>query len=150
MSEKVDATDGAGTSEPGIAVVRGFNEALTRGDVPGMLDFLDPEVEWRAPESVPWGGTFHGHEGFREFLGRLSEQPAEFRRELGQYLDVGDHVVVLLRQMGRPRGGSAEYDVPEVHVRTVRDGKVVDFEGYFDTATVLRTLRLRPRAETRT
>jgi ketosteroid isomerase-like protein len=56
MSEKVDATDGAGTSEPGIAVVRGFNEALTRGDVPGMLDFLDPEVEWRAPESVPWGG----------------------------------------------------------------------------------------------
>jgi 8-hydroxy-5-deazaflavin:NADPH oxidoreductase len=52
---------------------------------------------------------------------------------------------VLLRQMGRPKGGDTEYDVPEVHVWTVRDGKVVDFEGSFDTATVLRTLQLQPR-----
>ena len=101
-------------------------------------------------ESLPWGGTFHGHEGVREFLAKVFEQPAEFRRELGEYLDVGDRVVVLLRQMGRPKGGNTEYDVPEVHVWTVRNGKIVDFEGYFDTATVLRTLQLSPRAEVRT
>jgi uncharacterized protein len=150
MSEQAKATQAAGGSAPGLAVVRGFNEALTRGDVPGMLDFLDPQVEWRAPASVPWGGNFHGHEGFREFLGKLFEQPAEFSRELGEYLDAGERVVVLLRQMGRPKGGDTEYDVPEVHVWTVRDGKIVEFEGYFDTATVLRTLQLQPKAEART
>ena len=69
-------------SSPGVAVVRGFNDALARGDVGGMLDFLDPELEWRAPESVPWGCTFRGHEGFREFVGKLLDQPAEFRREM--------------------------------------------------------------------
>jgi uncharacterized protein len=127
-----------------VAVVRGFNDALARGDVAGMVDFLDPQVEWRAPESVPWGGTFRGHEGFREFLGKILEQPAEFRREMLEYLDVGERVVVLLRQMGRPKGGDTEYDVAEVHVWTVRDGKIVDFEGSFDTATVLRTLQLQP------
>jgi uncharacterized protein len=62
-----------------------------------------------------------------------------------EYLDVGERVVVLLRQMGRPKGGDTEYNVPEVHVWTVRDGKIVDFEGSFDTATVLRTLQLQPR-----
>ena len=150
MDDQPSATDGTDTSEPGIAVVHGFNDALARGDVPGMLAFLDPQVEWRAPESLPWGGTFHGHAGVREFLAKVFEQPAEFRRELGEYLDVGDRVVVLLRQMGRPKGGNTEYDVPEVHVWTVRNGKIVDFEGYFDTATVLRTLQLSPRAEART
>jgi hypothetical protein len=145
MTETTTATEAAGNGVPGIAVVRGFNDALARGDVPGMVDFLDPRVEWRAPESVPWGGTFRGHEGFREFLGEILDQPAEFRREMLEYLDFGERVVVLLRQMGRPKGGDTEYDVPEVHVWTVRDGKIVDFEGSFDTATVLRTLHLQPR-----
>lgn len=145
MNEPTKATEAASKDEPGVAVVRGFNDALARGDVAGMADFLDPHVEWRAPESVPWGGTFRGHEGFREFLGKLSVQPAEFRREILEYLHAGERVVVLLRQMGRRKGGDTEYDVPEVHVWTVRDGKIVDFEGSFDTATVLRTLHLQAR-----
>jgi ketosteroid isomerase-like protein len=145
MNEAINTTGAASKGEPGIDVVHGFNDALARGDVDGMVDFLDPEVEWRAPESVPWGGTFRGRDGFREFLGKIVDQPAEFRREMLEYLDAGERVVVLLRQMGRPKAGDAEYDVPEVHVWTVRDGKIVDFEGSFDTATVLRTLRLRPR-----
>jgi uncharacterized protein len=145
MNERTKTTEATTVGESGIAVVRGFNDALARGDVAGMVDLLDSQVEWRAPESVPWGGTFRGHEGFREFLGKVLEQPAEFRREMLEYLDAGERVVVLLRQMGRPKGGDTEYDVPEVHVWTVRDGKVVEFEGLFDTATVLRTLQLQPR-----
>jgi uncharacterized protein len=145
MNETTETTKTANKGEPGIAVVRGFNDALARGDVAGMVDLLDSQVEWRAPESVPWGGTFRGHEGFREFLGKVLEQPAEFRREMLEYLDAGGRVVVLLRQMGRPKGGDTGYDVPEVHVWTVRDGKIVEIEGLFDTATVLRTLQLQPR-----
>jgi hypothetical protein len=38
MSEQAKATQAAGGSAPGLAVVRGFNDALTRGDVPGMLE----------------------------------------------------------------------------------------------------------------
>jgi ketosteroid isomerase-like protein len=132
-------------SSRNVGVVRGFNDALAQGDMGGMLDFLDPQLEWRAPESVPWGGTFHGREGFREFVGKLLDQPVEFRREMLEYLDAGDRIVVLLRQMGRRKGSDTEYDVPEVHIWTIRDGKIVDFEGSFDTATVLRTLQLEPR-----
>jgi hypothetical protein len=132
-------------SSRNVGVVRGFNDALAQGDMGGMLDFLDPQLEWRAPESVPWGGTFHGREGFREFVGKLLDQPVEFRREMLEYLDAGERIVVLLRQMGRRKGSDTEYDVPEVHIWTIRDSKIVDFEGSFDTATVLRTLQLEPR-----
>lgn len=129
----------------GVAVVRGFYAALERGDVPGMLELLDPQLKWRAPESVPWGGTFDGRKGFREFLGKLLAQPADFGREIVDWIDAGPRVVTLLRQRGRRKGADAGYDVAEVWVWTVRGGKIVDFEGYFDTATVLETLHLPPR-----
>src|SRR5260370_1259473 len=135
MSENVNTTEAALNGEPGIAVVGGFNEALARGDVAGMLDFLDPKVEWRAPESLPWGGTFHGHDGFREYLGKLREQPADFRRELLEYLDAGERVVALLRQMGQRKRGDTDYDVPEVHASRVRGGQIAHSERSFDTPT---------------
>jgi ketosteroid isomerase-like protein len=93
---------------------------------------------------VPWGGTFRGREGFRDFLAKVFDQPAEFRREILEYLAVGERVVVLLRLMGSPARDDAGFEVPEVHLWTVRDGKVVAFEGIFDTATVMRDLRLQP------
>ena len=129
-------------SSRNVGVVRGFYEAE---DVPAMLEFLDPQVEWRAPESLPWGGTFRGHDGYRDFFEIVVDQIAEFRREMLEYLDAGERVVVLLRQMGRRTGNDAEYDVPEVHVETIRHGKIVDFEGSFDIATALRTPQQHPR-----
>jgi ketosteroid isomerase-like protein len=119
-----------------VAVVRGFYEAV---DVPAMLEFLDPQIEWRGPESLPWGGTFRGHDGFREFLAIVADQIIEPRREKQEYLNVGERVVVLLRSIGRAKGGTG-WDLPEVHVWTVRHGKALSFENYVDTAIVLCTL----------
>ena len=129
-------------SSRNVGVVRGFYEAE---DVPAMLEFLDPQVEWRAPESLPWGGTFRGHDGYRDFFEIVVDQIAEFRREKQVYLDAGERIVVLLRSVGRPKGGT-EWDVPEVHVWTVRDGKALDMETYVDTAIVLRALPPQPTA----
>jgi ketosteroid isomerase-like protein len=135
-------TDASSNTEPGLAAVRGFYDAVAAGDVEAVLDLLDPEVEWRAPESLPWGGTFHGHDGVREFFARIIDQPAEFGREVQEYLEVGDRVVVLLRTFGRRKEGDGEFNVLEFHAWTVRHGKLVDFDGTFDTATVLRALQL--------
>jgi ketosteroid isomerase-like protein len=89
-------------------------------------------------------GTFRGHDGFREFFAKVVDQPAEFRREVREYLDAGNRVVVPLRLFGRPSGDDTEFEVAEIHVWTVRDGKIVDLEAIFDTATVLRAMKLQP------
>jgi ketosteroid isomerase-like protein len=119
-----------------VAVVRGFYEAV---DVPAMLEFLDPQIEWRGPESLPWGGTFRGHDGFRQFSAIVADRIVEPRREKQQYLDAGERVVVLLRSIARAKGGTG-WDLPEVHVWTVRHGKAVSFDNYVDTAIVVRAL----------
>jgi uncharacterized protein len=123
-------------SKPNVAVVRGFYEAV---DVPAMLEFLDPQIEWRGPKSLPWGGTFRGHDGFHKFFAIVADRIAEARREKQQYLDAGERVVVLLRSIGRAKGGTG-WDLPEVHVWTVRHGKAVRMDSCVDTAIVLRTL----------
>jgi ketosteroid isomerase-like protein len=74
MSQNVGMTQTSDNSDFSVTVVRGFYETLLRGKLEAILDLLDPQVEWRAPESLPWGGVFHGHEGFREFFGRLFGQ----------------------------------------------------------------------------
>jgi ketosteroid isomerase-like protein len=127
-----------------MTVLRSFYDAVARGDVDAILDLLDPQVVWRTPESLPWGGTFRGHEGFRQFFAKLISQPVEPRREVQSYIDAGDRIVVQLRTFGRPKGGTTETDVPEVHVWTVRDGKIVDLEAIFDTETALRAWRIHP------
>jgi ketosteroid isomerase-like protein len=132
-------------NEANVALVRSFYAAVLRGDVAAILDLLDPQVEWQAPESLPWGGTFHGHDGFREFFGKVLEQPVEFRREVREILDAGERIVVILRLMSRPRGNKTEFEVPEIHIWTVRHGKIVALEAYFDTAFVMRALQLQPR-----
>jgi uncharacterized protein len=135
MSSQGNAAVSADETKP-VAVVRGFYEAV---DVPAMLEFLDPQIEWRGPDSLPWGGTFRGHDGFHEFFARVGDRIAEFRREKQQYLDAGERVVVLLRSIARAKGGTG-WDLPEVHVWTVRGGKAVSFDNYVDTAIVLRTM----------
>ncbi|HEV3310774.1 MAG TPA: nuclear transport factor 2 family protein, partial [Chloroflexota bacterium] len=118
-----------------VAVIRAFNEAE---DVPAMLDLLDSDVEWRVPESLPWGGNFHGHDGFQRFWALVSDQLAETHREKQQYLDAGDQVIVLLQSVGRPKGGT-EYQEPEVDICEIRNGKIVSVDIYIDSAMVLRS-----------
>ncbi|RPE42152.1 SnoaL-like protein [Streptomyces sp. Ag109_O5-1] len=47
-------------------VVRGLYDALGKGDVPGVLAKLDPEVIVDEPDRLPYGGVHHGREVFVE------------------------------------------------------------------------------------
>jgi ketosteroid isomerase-like protein len=145
MSQKVGTTQTSDKSDVSVTVVREFYDTLLRGKVEAILDLLDPQVEWRSPESLPWGGVFHGHEGFREFFGKLFDQPVDWRREEREYLRAGDRVVVLLRLFGRRKGRETEFEVPEVHIWTVRNGKILGLEAYFDTALFLGALGIQSR-----
>ena len=136
MSAQGNTAAADNESKPNVAVVRGFYEAV---EVPARLEFLDPQIEWRGPESLPWGGTFRGHDGVRKFFAIVTDRIAEADFPEQQYLDAGERVAVILRSIGRAKGGPG-WDLPEVHVWTVRHGKAVSFDMYIDTAIVLRTL----------
>lgn len=54
------------------AVVRDLYAALTRGDVPGVLARLDPQVVVDEPNSLPYGGVHQGRDVFvQSILGAM-------------------------------------------------------------------------------
>jgi hypothetical protein len=51
-----------------VDTINGAYAAFAAADIPGILERLDPSVEWRVPGVVPHGGDFQGHEGAASFL----------------------------------------------------------------------------------
>jgi ketosteroid isomerase-like protein len=58
-----------------------------------------------------------------------------------RFVEAGDQIVQIGRTRGQARATGRTFDVPEVHVWTMRHGKVVRFEAYVDHPAMLAALR---------
>jgi len=112
-------------------IIKSGYEAFGRGDIPAVLAMLSPDITWYSPDTVATGGTFTGHQEVLGFFATLPEtfQALEVRPD--RFVEQGDTVVVLGRQVGR--GQAADFDVPFAHAWTLRDGRATSFFEYFDT-----------------
>jgi ketosteroid isomerase-like protein len=54
-----------------LTLVRELYDAFARQDLSAALARRHPDVEIRQTELVPRGGHYRGHEGAREFFGRV-------------------------------------------------------------------------------
>jgi uncharacterized protein len=127
-------------AQDNVDVVQGSWDAFSRGDVDAVLETIAPSAETRVPETLPWGGTYAGPEGFRDFLAKLDESFEQFSATPEKVLGADDnHVIVLARIKGRAKGG-ASVEGKTIWIYQLRDGKIADAESFGDTAQVLEAL----------
>jgi ketosteroid isomerase-like protein len=116
--------------------------AFGRGDVPAILEHLDPDIEWEydaSPTEVPWLQPRQGRAGAAEFFTSLGE--LEFHRfEPKTILDEGNLVVVLVDVDATVRKtGTRAVELDEVHIWHFGDGGLVTrFRHRADTLKQLR------------
>jgi len=64
-------------SQENVGVVRRLYTKWQREALPDLddetIDLLDPEIEWDASRRTFDPGVYHGHDGMREFAGKLRE-----------------------------------------------------------------------------
>jgi uncharacterized protein len=125
-------------SAENVQVLRDGYAAFARQDVPAVLAAFDEGIQWNVPGSLPFGGTFHGHEGVMRFFGKLAESWQDLSVEPEEFIDAGDTVVVVARDRGTGVGGALETQT--VHLWRMRDGKAVSFTEFTDTAKTLHAL----------
>ena len=113
--------------------------AFFKQDFQAVTMLMATDVEILQSPELPWGGYYRGHDGVKNFLARLSEH-LENRLALENVIDAGEQVVVSGRTSGRARSTGLEFDIPFVHVWTVREGLITRFEPYIDNATMLVAL----------
>lgn len=128
-------------SREDLAAVRRFYDETARGNFWVGKEVFDPVIEWQ------WASSLGGLTGDRTYRGFSEVEAATkdwlrswewFRLELEDLIDAGEKVVALTRQLGRPRGGTADVTALAAEVWTMRDGKAIAFRGYADREEALR------------
>jgi ketosteroid isomerase-like protein len=127
-------------AQDNVDVVQGAWDAFGRGDIDAVLDVIAPSAETRVPETLPWGGTYAGPEGFADFIAKLNENFDQFSATPDKVLGADDnHVIVVAKVKGRTRKG-ATIENRAVWVYQLREGRIADAETFGDTAQVLQAL----------
>lgn len=136
------------TTQQNVEIVRRGYEAFGRGDLDALLNLLDEQVEWQTPgpADLPTAGQRKGHDQVREFFGTMNQMFEIQRFEPRTFVAEGDRVIVLGEDTSRVTSTGRMLDQRWAHVFTVRNGKVVAFEEYLDTAAVVAELRLAQQA----
>jgi ketosteroid isomerase-like protein len=127
-------------AQDNVDVVQGAWDAFGRGDIDAVLEAIAPSAETRLPESLPWGGTYAGPDGFRDFLTKLRDSWDQFSATPQKVLGADDnHVVVLAKTKGRTKAG-ATIEGKTIWIYQLRDGRIADAESFGDTAQLLEAL----------
>ncbi len=129
-------------SEEDVSTLGRAYEAFNRGDIEGALQAFDPEIEWHEPEGGPQAaGIFRGTEAVVSgVFGTIPEHWEEFQADPHDFIDAGEHIVVLGHYRGRAKGDGGALDAQFAHVWRMRNGKAVHFANYADTMMWARAM----------
>ena len=124
-------------SNPNLVGVQGAYDAFAKGDVPRVLSFLSPEIEWIEAEGFPYAGTYRGPNAVLEgvFL-RLGTEWEGYAAVPDEFIDAGDIVVVLGEYSGKFKATGKSFRANFAHIWTLREGKAVKFVQQTDTLKV--------------
>jgi len=122
-----------------LALVRKVYEAFDNQDLVALLELTHPECVVTQDSSLPWGGTFVGHEGVTSFamllLGTVSSTLAT-----GELFEADGKVIQSGRTSGTVLASGKAFDVPEVHVWTIKDNKIIGAHFSIDTPAMAAAL----------
>jgi hypothetical protein len=121
--------------EENIALVQALYAAFTNRDINVILSMLSQEVEWGEPSNPfnPAGGTRYGHQGFLEWvnIGRQAEEILALNPQ--KFLTDSDSVAVVGNMKCCAISTGKIYESDFVHLVTIKNGKIIKFQEFFDT-----------------
>lgn len=129
-----------------VAVVGAVYAAFGRGDLPGLFALLHPEVDWSvtvtAPgaDQVPMLRNGVGHDAARHYFGGVAQLEMHVF-DVGRLFVDGDAVVAEVHFEATHRATGRRAAIDELHHWVVRDGQVVRYRPYVDTAALIELFR---------
>ena len=144
-SETAELTE---TEQRNLRAVVDVLEYWNSGDIEGIVGFYDDEIVWR---NVGLEETYEGKAGVREFLTRLYAAIPDLQFTVEYKIARGDNVseqwtvagTHLGTFMGIPATGR-RVEIRAISMVTMRDGKFLRDEFYWDTGAVMRQMGLMP------
>ena len=132
------------TSTTAKELMAGLYEAFGQGDIPTVLGAFDPNISWHEAEGNPYQPLGDGWTGpdavVNNLFLKLASDWNEFIVNPATFHDAGNVVTVEGRYTGTHKSTGLKLDAQFCHVWTLRDGKVVKFQQYTDTAQTQKVM----------
>ncbi len=125
-------------SDP-IAVTQEVFARFGAGDVPGIVEMLDPEIliEFYGPPVIPYAGTYHGPDDARSFFETVLTSVDIHQFEPQQFFGDGSMVAVTGELHLTARSTGKDIQSSFAHIITVRDDKWLRFRDFMNTAVAV-------------
>jgi ketosteroid isomerase-like protein len=128
-------------SQENVEIVRRAYEAANRGDPDGAFRDWHSDVELTTPAGIN-ADVYRGRAECQAFLRDLRGAFEGFAVQPEEFIESGDQVVVIVKSRLRPKGSTAELQLRNAAVWTVRDGKVVSVNLFRNAEEALEAVGL--------
>ena len=131
-------------SQEDVEIVRSAPTALWDHGVDALVEFLHPEINWRAMEGAPDDvGEMQGTEAARRYLEDWFETFDDFTTIPEELLDAGeDRVVGVLHVSGCAKLSGITTELRYAALYTLRDDKIARIREYGDREEALEAAGL--------
>jgi ketosteroid isomerase-like protein len=113
-----------------------------KGDLDGAVSTTEESAEIVLPETLPWGGTYKGPDGFKEMIQQFLSNFESVDPKPTAFLeaDDGETVIVTVEGVGTTKSGN-ELSGRSIWLYKVDGGKLTYAEFFGDTAQALEALK---------
>jgi uncharacterized protein len=102
-----------------------------------LASYFAPNVVLNQADSMPYGGSWRGHEGMERFFAAMSQTWEAFEMVEQEFLTETSPLVVLTQVRARARATGRELRFPILQTITVEDGRISEVRPfYWDTAAI--------------
>ena len=128
---------------PNCAVARKLYDAFLAGDLESIYALLDPEIEWEivGSEEVPHFGVYRGIDEVKRFFSIIGEINRVESFEVLALTETASGAYVECRERGHFAGHPMHFDMRSCQLLDIRDGRIVRFRIYQDTAQMVDAWR---------
>jgi ketosteroid isomerase-like protein len=128
-------------SQENVEIVRAGFDAWNAGDMDALRELHDPDAVLRPPTGWPEPGPYFGREAIMRQFEQLRETwDTDAAEPIGDFIDVGDRVA--MRFIWRGAGHGPESNIELTTIQTVRNGKILSIDYYWDHAEALEAVGL--------
>lgn len=123
-------------------IISGLYKSFAKGDLAGVIGILDPQISWREADGYPYAGTYIGPDAVRKgVFEKIMGEWSSYTTVPTELVEQGETVVGLGIYTGTFAATGKTFTAPFAHVWRVRNGKIVFFDQYTDTALVQAALK---------
>ena len=129
-----------------IDTAKSLYASFRRQDTESVLDLFADDAMLHGPTSsteiLPWGGTYNGREGVKQFFKLLAEGLDIEQFDIIDFIGEREKVVVLGFIRGKERKTLKPFETYFAHIIRVErnNGKIIEFWVFNDSASIARTM----------